>query len=67
MFGESVPEDAITMAIEFARLADMCRITGMESLIAEHIKAITLANPAPEDIHFEKWRAPDTNTHCLTS
>jgi len=67
VFGESAPEDAITMAIEFARLADMCRITGMESLMAERIKAIILANPAPEDSHFEKYRAPDTNTHCLTS
>jgi len=45
----------------------MCRITGVESLMAEHIKAIILANPAPDDMHFDKWRAPDTNTHCLTS
>lgn len=38
VFGESTPEEAITTAIEFARLADMCHITGMESLMAEHIK-----------------------------
>ena len=67
VFGESMPEEAITAAIEFARLADMCRITGMESLTAEHIKAIIVANPAPEDSEWAGWRAPDTNTHCLTS
>jgi hypothetical protein len=38
----------------------------MESLMAEHIKAIILANLAPED---PEWlgRAPDTNTFYLTS
>lgn len=67
VFGECAPEVAITTAIEFARLADMCGITGMESLMAEHIKAIILANPAPEDMKWDGWRAPDTNTQCLTS
>ena len=33
VFRECAPDLAITMAIEFARLADMCRITGMESLM----------------------------------
>jgi hypothetical protein len=67
VFRGCAPDVAITTAIEFARLADMCRITGMESLMAEHIKAIILANPAPEDSKWDDWRAPDTNTHCLTS
>lgn len=62
---ECAPDVAITTAIEFARLADMCRITGMESLMAEHIKAIILANPLPDLEWLE--RPPDTNTHCLTS
>lgn len=62
VFGGSAPEEAITTAIEFTRLADMCGVTGMESLIAEHIKAIIPANPAPENDMFEKWRTPDTNT-----
>ena len=44
VFRECAPDVAITTAIEFARLADMCRITGMESLMAEHIKAIILAS-----------------------
>jgi hypothetical protein len=67
VLGESTPEEAITTVIEFARLADMCHITGVESLMAEHIKAIILANPAPEDWKWADRRAPDTNTHCLTS
>jgi hypothetical protein len=45
----------------------MCGVTGMESLMAEHIKAIILANPAPECSDFRNWRDPDTNTFCLTS
>jgi hypothetical protein len=61
------PDVAITTAIEFARFADMCRITGMESLMAGHTEAIILANPAPKDSKWDKWRAPDTNTHCLRS
>jgi hypothetical protein len=65
VFGVSAPEEAITTAIEFTRLADMCSVTGMESLIAEHIKAIILANPAPKNV--EIGRIPDTNTYCLTS
>lgn len=52
VFRGCVLDVAITTAIEFARLADMCRITGMESLMAEYIKAIILANPALED---EEW------------
>ena len=34
-------------AIDFARLAAMCRITGIKCLMAEHIEAFILANPAP--------------------
>jgi hypothetical protein len=64
---EPLAKEKPIIVIEFARLADMCRIIGMESLIAEHIKAIILANSALEDTHFDKWRAPDTNTYCLTS
>jgi hypothetical protein len=63
VFRECAPDVAITTAIEFARLTDMCRVTSIESLIAEHIKAIILANPAPEDL----GRAPDTNNFYLTS
>ena len=67
VFGKCAPDVSITTAIEFARLADMCHITSMESVMAEHIKAIILANPGPEDWKWDKARAPDTNTRCLTS
>ena len=67
MFRKCAPDVAITMAIEFARLEDMCHITGMESLMAEYIRAIILANPIPLDWKWLGGRAPDTNTHCLTS
>lgn len=42
--------EAITSAIEFARLADMCGIAGMESLMAEYIMSIIVANPGPFDL-----------------
>ena len=67
VFRECAPDVSITTAVEFARLADTYRVTGMESLMAERIKAIILANPAPEDPEWPGWRAPDTNTFCLTS
>jgi hypothetical protein len=44
VFRECAPDIAITTTIELARLADMCRITAMESLMAEHIKTIILAS-----------------------
>jgi hypothetical protein len=64
VFGECEPDVAITTAIEFARLADMCGITCVESFVAERIKAIILANPGLET-NFD--RSPSTNTHHLTS
>jgi hypothetical protein len=67
VFEMSAPEDAITMSIEFARLANMCHITGMESLIARYIKAVILKNSAAEDNYFDKWKVPDANTYCLSS
>jgi len=43
----------------------MCKVTGMETPMAEHIKAIILANPTPENTHFDQGRDPDTNTYSL--
>jgi hypothetical protein len=62
---ESTPEERITATIEFVRLADLCEVTGMETLMAEHIKAIILANPPPENTEFGHGRDPDTNTYSL--
>jgi hypothetical protein len=67
VFRKCTTDVAITTAIEFARLADMCRIISMESLMAKHIKAIILANPPLYDDEWDDWRGQDTNTHCLTS
>jgi hypothetical protein len=70
VFGELEPAEAITATIEFARIADMCAVTGMESLMAERIKAIIIANPARQsDKYYPKPRGPleYDNTYCLTS
>jgi hypothetical protein len=39
----------------------MCGVTGMESIMAEQIKTIILANPAPGSSDL------DSNTYCLES
>ena len=44
VFGDSSPEETITLILEFVRLADMCEVTGMESLMAEQVKGLILAN-----------------------
>lgn len=70
IFGELDPSEAITASIEFARIADMCAVTGMESLMAERIKAIILANPARQPYqYYPEPRGPleYDNTYCLTS
>jgi len=69
VFGKSTPEEAITAAIEFVRLADMCGITGVESFMAEHIREVIRANPPPANIDdsFESDRDPQTNTYYLNS
>jgi hypothetical protein len=46
----------------FAIVLGMCGVTGMETLMAERIKAIIIANPTPK-IGYS--RDPDTNTYCL--
>ena len=61
IFGRLTPKETITAAIEFVRFADMCGVTDMETLMAERIKAIIIANPDSNP------RKPDTNTQYLTS
>ncbi|KAJ5493929.1 hypothetical protein N7463_010016 [Penicillium fimorum] len=60
------PEDQISSAIELVRLADMYNITGMESQMAQYIKAILVSNPDPRRNDFFIGRHIDTNTFCLT-
>ncbi|KAF8848530.1 hypothetical protein BDZ45DRAFT_664419 [Acephala macrosclerotiorum] len=69
-FDELPPEEAITATIEFVRLADMCKVTGMESLMAERIKALIVDKPPLTKTKKKKLdtnNKPDTNTRCLTS
>lgn len=63
-FGEMEPEKAITCTIEFVRIADMYKVTGMETLMAERIKAIILAHRADAD---GRSSPPHSNTDYLTS
>ncbi len=57
------PQDAITSIIEFVRIADMCQVTGMESLMAEHIKATIKGGTTPSYIFVSRER----NTRYLMS
>lgn len=65
-FELEVPEDQILAAIELARLADMCSVTGLESRISRYIKDILIANPMPEPSDATE-RHVDINSYCLTS
>jgi hypothetical protein len=57
-----VPAIWPAMNAAFAIVLGMCGVIGMETLMAERIKAIIIANPAPKIGHS---RDPDTNTYCL--
>lgn len=53
IFGDMNATDTITATIEFARIADMCGVGGMETTMAEHIRATILANTAPESYEYD--------------
>ncbi|KAJ5318725.1 hypothetical protein N7476_005145 [Penicillium atrosanguineum] len=59
------PGYQISAAIELARLADMCHVSGLEVEMARCIRNVLIANPNPESNPL--WRHADTNTFCLTS
>jgi hypothetical protein len=63
----STPREEIYATLEFVRFDDTCGITDTESLIARHIMAIIIANPAPESHKFQERRGLDTKTFGLTS
>ncbi|KFZ24542.1 hypothetical protein V502_00979 [Pseudogymnoascus sp. VKM F-4520 (FW-2644)] len=58
VLGTLPPAESITSAIEFARLADMCGVVGVESLMAEVIKSTIIDNPGPYELD-----AGSTNRH----
>ncbi|KAF8857721.1 hypothetical protein BDZ45DRAFT_726484 [Acephala macrosclerotiorum] len=61
ILGELSSEEAITAILEFVRLADMCGVSGMESLMATHITKLILA----DDIVRARERG-DVRTWCFT-
>ncbi|PMD65277.1 uncharacterized protein K444DRAFT_519241, partial [Hyaloscypha bicolor E] len=64
IFDELPPEEAVTTTIEFVRLTDIYKVTGMESLMAKRIKALIVSNPSLTKAREKK---PATNIHCLIS
>ena len=52
IFDNLSPAEAITASIEFSRLADICGIADVESLMADHIKQIILSNKSTEKSVF---------------
>jgi len=65
VFGDSSPTEAIDLSIEFARLADMCNITGVDSFTAEHVKGVILSD-APRHKRDPLEQDPDTNNYAIT-
>jgi len=45
----------------------MCDVTGMETPMAKHIRAITIASSAPGSDKFGKWSLPAIDTYSLAS
>jgi len=67
VFGDSPPPaEAIATSIEFMRLADMCGVTGMESMMAEYVKGIIVADAA---LHKSIYATRDhnANTYSITT
>ena len=56
--------DAITSYIELARLADMCDVTGLESIVAEQIKVVIVADAALHHPLFS--RDHNANAYSIT-
>lgn len=65
-FKETSEEKKISSVIEFARIADMCRVTGMESSMAEQIRVII--KDAKNITSNADWRRdPGLNTRWIGS
>jgi hypothetical protein len=63
VFGDLPPAEMIAASIEFARLADMVGLTGVESMMAEHIRQVILAHRPAQDSVFAT--PPDEHTYYL--
>ncbi|TVY37975.1 hypothetical protein LOCC1_G006240 [Lachnellula occidentalis] len=67
VFSSMKPDEEITVALDLVRLADMVEVTGLETLIAEHIKNIILKNPSPLDHKWDNQRHGDNNMFHISS
>ncbi|KAG9233113.1 hypothetical protein BJ875DRAFT_485449 [Amylocarpus encephaloides] len=65
VLGDLPPTEAIDAIIEFARLADMYNIVGLESSMANNLRQIILTDKTIQNSVFAK--PPDQNTYYLTS
>ncbi|KFZ01459.1 hypothetical protein V500_00762 [Pseudogymnoascus sp. VKM F-4518 (FW-2643)] len=66
IFDEATSEETITAVLQFVRLADMCRVTGMEELMAGRIKAM-IVGKAPMKAKKRAATAFIVHNACLTS
>lgn len=63
VFGDLPPAEIIAASVEFARLADMVGLTGIESIMAEHIRQVILTHRPAQDSIF--GTPPDKHTYHL--
>jgi hypothetical protein len=67
VFEDSLPAEAIALSIEFTRLTDMCKITGAESFMAQHIKDIIMADAPLHTVGVYSSRDHNANLYAITS
>lgn len=65
-FPELKHEDEITLALEFVRLADMVEVSGIESLVTEHIKSIMVKRHNKLNTFTNTYEDPGTNMTYVT-
>lgn len=63
-FGDLPPAEIIAASIEFARLADIVDLKGIESMMAEHIRQVVLAN-RPDPLQSVFQDLPDKYAYYL--
>jgi hypothetical protein len=65
-FGELPPAESISLAIEFARFADMCCLPVVEPLIVDYIKNVILTNRPPAPTRNSTSPEVDRNSYHIT-
>jgi hypothetical protein len=64
---KTTPGDEIQAMVEFACLANLYKVGGMEELVAKRIRTLIHDNPEPKADAATLNRHPETNTHWITS